>query len=296
VTSPSMKQFDTIAILGIGLLGGSVGLAAKKRGLTRRVIGVARTDHTLAIARERGCADETTPDMAEAVHDADLVVVATPVGSVSGALERIAEHVRPSALVTDVASTKATICEAADRLLTGRARFVGGHPMAGDDQVGVANARDHLFEGCVWALTPTAATSGEAVERLTEFAGCLGARIVELDPAAHDRLVAATSHLPHVVAAALVNAVWTVTDGHPSASALTASGFRDTTRVAGAPADLWDDIVLDNAQAILPTLEAALAQLSALRGAVAARDESAIHAFLDQARERRSLLLRKESS
>ena len=286
-----MRHFDTLTVIGIGLLGGSLGLAAKRRGLVRRVIGVARTENTLQTALERGCADDVTPNMVAAVADADAVVVATPVGSVADAFARISDALKPSALVTDVSSTKASICEAADACFAGRVAFVGGHPMAGDDRTGVVNAREHLFDGCTWALTPSAASTPEAVSRLAAFAQALGATVIELDPGAHDRAVAATSHLPHVAAAAVVNAVWEATGGDSAACQLTASGFRDTTRVAAGPAELWDDIVLDNAEALVPALDALVEELASLREAVAGKQESAIHAFLEEARRRRTKLL-----
>ena len=286
-----MKHFDTVAIIGIGLLGGSVGLAAKRRGLAGRVVGAARSEHTLTTAVARGCADETTADIRAAVAEADLVVVATPVGAVNGAFAKIAEAAKPTAVVTDVASTKASICQAADATFGDRLAFVGGHPMAGDDQTGVANAREHLFDGCIWAVTPSAASTAEAISRLTGFAKALGASVIELDSEVHDRLVAATSHLPHVAAAAVVNAVWRVTEGDPAASTLTATGFRDTTRVAAGSAELWDDIVFDNSEAIQPTHDATNDELRVLREAVAARSEPDIHAFLERAARRRTQLL-----
>jgi len=291
-----MKPFHTLTVIGIGLLGGSVGLAAKRRGLAERVTGVARTENTLSLARQRGCADETTSDPLAAVAEADLVVLATPVSAIAPLLARLADHGLPTALVTDVASTKASICRAADILLAGRVAFVGGHPMAGDDQTGVANAREELFDGCVWAITPSIASTPEATARLETFVRALGARVRRFDPVTHDRFVAATSHLPHVAAAALVNAVWQATDGQEAAGDLAASGFRDTTRVAAGSPDLWDDIVLDNAAALLPALDAFEAELWALRQAVANGDEPRIRAFLEAACKRRSRLLNGDST
>lgn len=288
-----MKPFHTLTVIGIGLLGGSVGLAAKRRGLVDRVIGVARTEATLALARRRGCADETTSDPVSAVREADLVVLAAPVGALPGLLRQVAPSVRPEAVITDVASTKASLCRVADELLTGRVAFVGGHPMAGDDQTGVANAREELFTGCVWVLTPSAASTPEATARVERFAHQLGARVRRFDPTVHDRLVAATSHLPHVAAAALVHAVWHATDGDEAAADLAASGFRDTSRVAAASAALWDDIVVDNAAALLPALAALEREVRTIREAVSARDEQGIHDFLATAAEYRSRLLRE---
>jgi prephenate dehydrogenase len=219
-------------------------------------------------------------------------VVATPVGAVASSLGRIADHLRAGALVTDVASTKVSICQAADMTLAGRAAFVGGHPMAGDDQTGVANAREELFQDCVWVVTPSAASPPEEVRRVETFASALGARTMRLDPQSHDRWVAATSHWPHVAAAALVNAVWSLTELEPDARALAATGFRDTTRVAAGPADLWDDILQDNADRVAPAIDTLIEELTQMRTAIAKGAETDIHALLERARARRRQILR----
>lgn len=272
--------FERAAVIGIGLIGGSFALATRRRGLVREVIGVARRRETLDAAMAVGAVDEVTTDPIAAVAAADLIYLATPVRAIPALLETIGPHLREGCVVTDGGSTKRRIVEAGDRL-PARAGFVGGHPMAGSEQSGPGAARDDLFEGTVYFLTPTEATPAGVVACMTELVEALGARPVLLDAARHDRLLAATSHLPHLAAAALCGAV----AGVPELEVYAGSGLRDTTRVAGGPAEVWRDILLSNADQVLAALDGLSGALDEYRAALSAGDGARLTELLAAARE-----------
>ena len=198
-------MFETVAIVGIGLIGGSLGMALRARSLARRVLGIPRRQVTLDEALYIGAIDAGTLDLA-GVEEADLVVLAPPVLAIPPLVEEMAPHLRPGALVTDVGSTKSTLMRCLAPLIPPHADLVGGHPMAGSEQGGVLAGREDLFEGAIYVLTRAPRTRPESVERLAELARRLGATPLEMDPDLHDETVARISHLPHVVAAALAEA------------------------------------------------------------------------------------------
>jgi prephenate dehydrogenase len=230
-----------LAVVGTGLIGASVGLAAKRGGTT--VAGYDADPATAAAAAERGAVDEVGGTLEEALAGAELAVVAVPVGQLAGQVRGVLEASDDHCTVTDVGSTKAAVCAAAD----GSPRFVGGHPVCGSEARGPEHASADLFEGATWFLAPLAQTEPERYRQVHGFVGELGATPVAVDPVAHDRLVALTSHLPHVLANVLVNqAGATRIDGHePLFSA--GGSLRDMTRVAGANPRIWVDIFLENA-------------------------------------------------
>lgn len=243
--------FERVTIVGIGLIGGSLALAAKRRGLVGDVVGVARSEATRRAAIEVGAADQVTDDVAAAVREADLVYVATPVAAIPPLLEVIAPEVRLGTIVTDAGSIKADICRTGLRLLP--ATFIGGHPMAGSERAGVRLARADLFEGNTYILTPQEADE-ELVQRLTEFVSKLGAQPVITSPDEHDRLTACSSHLPHLWASALALGL----AQSPDAEAIrpfTGSGLRDSTRIAASDPDLWCDIYQGNRHNVLRACE-----------------------------------------
>jgi prephenate dehydrogenase len=239
-----------IAIVGTGLIGASVGLAAKRGQAT--VVGFDEDPATAEAARERGAVDEVAGSLEEAVSGVDLAVVAVPVGRLAAGVRAVLEASGEGTTVTDVGSTKAAVCAAAD----GSPRFIGGHPVCGSEARGPEHANGELFEGATWFLSPLTQSEPERYRLVHGFVAELGATPIAIDPAAHDRLVALTSHLPHVMANVLVNqAGATRIDGHEP---LTSAGgsLRDMTRVAGANPRIWVDIYLENAGA----LRAALAE------------------------------------
>ena len=276
-------HWPTVTIVGAGLIGGSAGLALASRRLADRIIGVGRSEASLAAARERGAVTETTTDLAAGVAAADLVLVATRVGMISSLLEQIDAAIRPDTLITDAGSTKASIVAAWDQQPR-RGRFVGSHPLAGSHQRGPQAAAADLFEGRLTVLTPTRATPPADCEAIAAFWSALGAEVLELPPAEHDRLLAAASHAPHVIAAALAAAT------PAAARRLTAGGWRDTTRIAAGDPELWADILLDNAAAIASQLEHVTATTDHLRAAIEAGDRATLIRLLTHAKESRDAL------
>jgi prephenate dehydrogenase len=239
-----------VAIVGTGLIGASVGLAAKRRGAT--VVGFDEDPAVAEVAAARGAVDEAAPTLTEALGGADLAVVAVPVSQLAGRLRAVLEASGDGCTVTDVGSTKAAVCAAAD----GSPRFIGGHPVCGSEARGPEHASADLFEGATWFLSPLPQSEPDRYRMVHGFVGELGATPVAVDPRAHDRLVALTSHLPHVLANVLVNqAGSTRIDGHEPLSSAGGS-LRDMTRVAGANPRIWVDIFLENAE----PLRAALAE------------------------------------
>ncbi len=243
-------EFRRVAIIGVGLIGGSFGMALRKRGLAEEVVGIGRNLQRLRRAVELGAVDSCTLDLEEGVRGADLVYIATPVGSVLDFACKALPFVGPDCIITDAGSTKSEICRGADELIGNRAAFIGGHPMAGSEEAGVEAAKESLFERTTYVLTPTASTGPGVVERMRRAAEGIGARVVVMDPEAHDRCVAVISHLPHVMAAALVLLARKESEFSPQVFDLVAGSFRDMTRVAGSSPVLWRDICLSNVNAI----------------------------------------------
>src|SRR5918911_1660472 len=240
---------NRLAIVGTGLIGASVGLAAKRAGVTK-VDGFDPDPGALEQAAERGAVDTPAPSLGEAVAEAELAVVAAPVAELPAQVARVLDAAPERCTVTDVGSTKGPVCAAA----AGAARFIGGHPVAGSEAHGPEHARAELFDGATWFLTPVAATDPQRYRALHGFVSSLGAVPVAVDPAAHDRLLALTSHLPHALANVLLNqAGGTRVEGHEPLAAAGGS-FRDMTRVAGANPRIWVDIFLDNAEALREAL------------------------------------------
>ena len=276
----------TVTIVGVGLIGGSYGLALRERGMASRVIGCARTQATLDAALQRGAADEVTADVAEACRQADLVILCQPPEAVVGMMPLVDGAVGADAVVTDAASVKVPVVTAAEANLSRPGRFVGGHPMAGSERTGVEHARADLFECANYVLTPTSSTSDDALGVVRDLAEGLGARVRVMPPEEHDRAVAAASHAPHAVAAALTRAVLTSS----AAVEVHGAGLRDTTRVAASDAAMWRQILLANAVAVLDALEQVQGELDALRNALAVRDEARVEEWLrDAAVLRRAL-------
>ena len=267
----------TVTIVGVGLIGGSYGLALRERGMASRVIGCARTQATLDAALQRGAADEVTADVAEACRQADLVILCQPPEAVVGMMPLVDGAVGADAVVTDAASVKVPVVTAAEANLSRPGRFVGGHSMAGSERTGDAKA--DLFECANYVLTPTSSTSDDALGVVRDLAEGLGARVRVMPPEEHDRAVAAASHAPHAVAAALTRAVLTSS----AAVEVHGAGLRDTTRVAASDAAMWRQILLANAVAVLDALEQVQGELDALRNALAARDEARVEEWLRDA-------------
>ncbi len=274
-TGGGPTRFGSVAIVGVGLIGGSLGMALKTRRLARRVVGIGRDAARLDTAVSLGAIDAGVTRLDEGLADADVVVLCTTVGHIVGALPGVLAAVSPGAVVTDVGSTKGAIVRAAG----GAGRFVGGHPMAGSEQTGVEAATPLLFEEATWALTPTETTDPEALALVTALAREVGATTLTLTPEAHDAMLAVTSHLPHVLASALMRQAAQMQTAHPQTQSLTAGSFADATRVAASSPELWRDVCLTNREALLASLRGFRAELDILEAAVVAEDAAAIEAF-----------------
>lgn len=260
-----MAEYETVAIVGVGLIGGSIGLALRERKLAREVVGVGRREERLQAAEQAGVIDRGTTDLADGVGQAEVVVVCTPVDQIVDLLIQSAAVCPPTALITDAGSTKEVIVSAVDVALAGRRsgpRFVGSHPLAGDHRTGHEHARADLFDGRAVVVTPTDATPRPAVVEANGFWQSLGAKVIRMSPGEHDAALAATSHVPHLVAAAVAAA--TPKELLP----LAASGWRDTTRVAGGDPELWRAIFATNRQHVVEALDRVIAELEDLRKAV----------------------------
>lgn len=271
-------MFNRVAIVGVGLIGGSLGLALRERRLAREIVGVGRNPETLAKAEGLGAITEGTTDFAAGVAEADLIVLATPIGQILADMARLPALLKPDTIVTDVGSVKGEIAlSEAARGLGGH--FVPGHPMAGSERSGVEAARANLFLDATWALTPTSETDPAALHSVRELAMAVGARVITLTPEAHDRAVAVTSHLPHVLAYALASVAGDVAATDPQTWSLAAGSFRSGTRVARSSPAFWREITFSNRAALIDAVRASRAELDAALAALEAGDEPALEAL-----------------
>lgn len=268
----------TVCIVGVGLLGGSLALALKQRRLVRRVVGTDRLPGLLSRAVERGLLDEAEPDLGRAVASADVVVFCTPVDVIAAQAITASAHCRPGTLLTDVGSTKSAIVTAVEGRMPPGVDFVGGHPLAGSEKSGPEYSRIDLFEGRLVVLTPTATTTPAALNRARAFWLDLGARVEILGAAEHDHALALTSHLPHLVASVLSGIL------PPEWAGLTATGFRDTTRLASGSPEMWKAIFSNNRDSVLQAIDHFRVHLAQYRAAIAAGDSRALERLLDDAK------------
>ena len=280
----SLPLFDTMAIVGVGLIGGSVGLAAKKRGIVERIIGIDPDAQALALALERGVIDFGTQSLEEGVREADLILLATPVSVTVSLLPVLLSLAPPGALITDVGSVKSEIVQKGKEVFG--ERFVGGHPMAGSEKSGVQASIEDLFRGKPWAIvreTEFDASTDPYAQRLAEFVAALSATPVFLDSTLHDKTIATVSHLPHVLAYAFAGSAQ---KGLPSETLwrLAGSSFRDFTRIAHADPELWAGILLANRDALLDTLTDFEASLKGLREALEAGDLTTLQEQIEKRR------------
>ncbi len=279
-----MPSFQNIAIVGVGLIGGSIGLALRQRGLANEVLGIGRRQESLDRALACGAIDRALLDLEAGVATAEVVIVATPVASVVEDVCRVLTACSGQALVTDVGSAKAAICTGIETRAAALEPFVGSHPLAGDHRSGPENARANLLEGKTVVVTPTEMTTESTANRAQVFWEALGAQVVRMAPEQHDQALAATSHLPHLVASALAAA--TPEQWLP----LAATGWADTTRVAGSDPELWTQIFSQNRAALLEASERLVEQLGQLRENLSAENWSQIQETLQQAKRTRDAL------
>jgi prephenate dehydrogenase len=289
----SIPHFGAVTIIGVGLLGGSLGLALKERGIAAHVRGVGRRRSSLDTALEVAAIDEAFLDAREAVPGSDLIIICTPAGLTIETMDMILPVLSEGCVVTDVASTKSEICAHARKTWPAPFRFIGSHPMAGSEKFGPEHAVSSLFEGCVTMVQRSGDIDAAAREKVRGLWLGVGARVVDMEPEAHDAIAARTSHVPHILASALaaLGAV-DIESRADDIRSLIGNGFRDTTRIAASRAETWRDICLTNREAVLAGLDDVLASLGRVRDKIAAGDAAGVDAFFEKGREAREMLAR----
>ena len=288
---PSDFIFERAAIIGTGLIGGSMGMAMRRRKLAREVVGIGRRTVSVNKALDAGACDTVTLDIAEGLEGADFVVLATPIRAFEHVLPDVVRSMEPGALLTDVASSKRSVIKTIRKALNGRddVHYLSTHPMAGSEKTGPCAAREDLFEDCVCIFTPLPETGDECLAQMRSLWDALGAKIREMEPATHDRLVAHISHVPHLVAAALVDVVdedelW-----------YAGGGLIDTTRVASSDPALWCDIYESNSEAVCDALDEHIALVERMKELVRKGDFDALNELLATAKEKRDSLLSRRA-
>lgn len=281
-------MFEQLGLIGCGLMGGSFALALKRAGLVKRVVGYSPSSTSTQKALQLGVIDAAVASALAAANGADIVLVAVPVAATEATLKYIAPAVTPQMLIMDVGSTKSDVLAAAQRALGEHiGSFVPAHPIAGKEMAGVAHADAQLYQGCQVILTPTELTQGNQLTQAHEVWQALGSRVVQMSPEAHDAAFAAVSHLPHLLAFAMMNAV----AGQPQAQeflALAGPGFRDFTRIAASDPKVWRDILLANRQELLVQSQHFQTQLRAFEALMTQADGAALQALIAQASSTRS--------
>jgi prephenate dehydrogenase len=279
-----MPRYSTVAIIGVGLVGGSVGLALRKRKLAKQVVGIGRRRSALAKAEALGCVTKTTTSIARGVNQADLVIVCTPVEQIAGHVAEAAAHCPEGAIITDVGSVKACIVREADAALVRMNRqvtFIGSHPIAGGEKAGCEAARADLLVDRFVIVTPTMKANQGAVRQIEDFWMSLGGHVKHMPPDDHDAALARTSHLPHLLASALAAA----TPG--GLVSLTGPGWRDATRIAAGDVELWRQVLLANAKHTLSALDDFERVLLRFRSALQAGDGKTLAELLQHGKTRR---------
>jgi prephenate dehydrogenase len=276
----SNTLFRKVTIVGVGLIGGSIGMALKKNGLAKEVVGYSQKASSLALATKNKAIDVASHDLKKSVQNADLVVLCTPVNTITKMLPAITNELRRGCVVTDVGSTKAGIVETAEKYIPS-GFFVGSHPLAGSEKKGAAYATPDLFNNSICILTPTQKTNTQATERVHAFWTRIGATVKRLTPAEHDRVVAYTSHLPHVLAYGLMGTI------PKEYLEYAAQGFKDATRIASSSPQMWNDICLSNMKPLVNSLDELVKNLSHLRKCIDVKDEKALIEFFTKAKEKR---------
>lgn len=290
---PHLGMFDKLVIVGVGLIGGSVALAARRAGIARRIVGVGRDGENMQEALRLGVIDAAEP-LTQAVHDADMVLLAIPVGQMPSVMASMAMALPAQAVITDAGSTKGDVVEAAHAHMGARLpRFVPGHPIAGAEKSGVLAARVDLFEGKNVVLTPLPQNDTDAVEKTQALWQACGARVSRMSATLHDRIFAAVSHLPHVLAFALVENI-ARRDNAEQLFGFAAGGFRDFSRIAGSSPEMWRDICLANRDAILAELDAYAEELNEIRQLIATGDGDGLATLFAHARNARNTWAEKQ--
>ncbi|HLO25925.1 MAG TPA: prephenate dehydrogenase/arogenate dehydrogenase family protein [Geobacteraceae bacterium] len=286
-----MPLINRLAIIGVGLIGGSLARVLRDKGEVGEIVGIGRGEANLRKAVELGVIDRYATDPGAGVDGADLVFLATPVCSIAALVAQIAPFLAPGCVVTDGGSVKEEIVASCERLMPPKTHFIGGHPIAGTEHSGVDASFAALYEGRRCILTPTELTDGEALHKVTRMWEIAGSEVILMDVLKHDRVVAAISHLPHMVAYSLVNAVEGYDRFDDSILKYSAGGFRDFTRIASSDPVMWRDIALMNRDAILEMMDFFARYFSQLRAMVESGDGEGMRRFFEESKESRDAIL-----
>jgi prephenate dehydrogenase len=282
-------RWQKVTLVGVGLLGGSLGMALRNRKLAGSVCGFVRRSRSVRECVTAGAVDLATLDLLEAVTGAELIVLCTPVAKMRPLVKEMLPALNPGTMITDVGSVKSSVVQDLEPLAAdARAHFVGSHPMAGSEKTGVDAARSDLFEGAVCVITPTRRSNKGAIRRISSLWRAVGGQLMRLSPEEHDALVSRSSHLPHIVAATLANLVLDPASPREQ-RLLCAGGFRDSTRIASGSPEMWRDIEIANGKNVIEALDHFIEQLKSVRTLVAKGDQKRIEQFLSQAKQRRDM-------
>jgi prephenate dehydrogenase len=286
-----MPLINRLAIIGVGLIGGSLARALREMGEVGEIVGIGRGEANLKRAVELGVIDRYTTDPCEGVRDADLVFLATPVCSIAATVERVAPFLAPGCVVTDGGSVKEGIVAPCEKLMPSGTHFVGGHPIAGTEHSGVEASFASLYQGKRCILTPTANTDQDALAKVMRMWAAAGSEVILMDVVKHDRVVAAISHLPHMVAYSLVNAVEGYDRFDESILKYSAGGFRDFTRIASSDPAMWRDIALMNRDALVEMMDSFSRYFAELRSLVEQGDSEGMRRFFEESKNSRDGIL-----
>ncbi len=276
--------FRRVTIIGVGLIGGSIGMCLRQKKLTERVVGITRRKNGIEKLIESKAVDEATDDLAEGIARSELVIVATPVGAIVEQVKSLVPLVKPGTIIMDVGSSKAEVVNTVEKILPRGIYFVGTHPLAGSQKSGVQHARADLFEKTVCVLTTTPKTHPTAFRKIREFWRSLGCEVKIVSPLDHDLILARTSHVPHIITMALVGLL------ESGDESFVASGFRDTTRIAGSDPQIWRDILLTNKKPILKALRGFNVQLDRFIEFIEKKDEEKLVQELEKLQSKRAKL------
>ena len=286
------NNFDTVCIIGLGLIGGSIGLSMKKNNFDTKIIGYAKTEKTLLRAVERGLIDDAEKSLVKAVDDADLVILATPLSTFKLIIEEIAPFLKKGSIVTDTGSAKFTVLEELKDLIPSDVEFIPGHPIAGTEESGPDSGFPELFENRWCILTPTEDNSKESIERIKYFWELLGSKVEIMDALHHDKVLAITSHIPHLIAYNIVgtaNDLANVTDSE--VVKYSAGGFRDFTRIAASDPKMWSDIFTYNSEAVLEMLDLFSNDLTKLKKSILEKDTNMLFSSFERTRNVRKRII-----
>ncbi len=285
-------HFQHLVVIGVGLIGGSLAMALRDRGIVERIVGVGRGLKNLERAKERGIIDSFSRDLKEGSQGADLVVVATPVCTIPAVIKQIAPILRAGTIIIDVGSVKQIILEQVEPSLPAGLHFVGGHPLAGAEKSGAEAASAQLFQGGKCVLTPSPNTDPQALEKVTSIWRESGMEVILMDAQRHDRIMGAISHLSHIVATCLVQTMKGLPDPAEELLSYASGGFNDTTRVASSRPEIWRDIYLWNREAVLEAISQFELSLRRLKGFIEEEDEAGLLKELEGAKKLRNQLKR----